>query len=129
MANTTSIALLLRLTTGLSAIELRGNLSETQVGTAFDRRPVSIVASASGWTQYSVPTEMGDAKYIVILNPSTNTYNVALATLDGSSNKVTTDTLVPGGMVLLSKRDKTKIYLNHAGASGTQEVDVFALET
>lgn len=130
MSNLISIELKMRLTSGISAIELRGQITESQTGTAFDRRPVSVVSSADGWTQYSVPTEMGDAKYIAVRNPSTNANNVALATLDGSSNKVTTDTIVPGGLVLLSKRDKTKIYLNHAGGTGTtQELDVFSIET
>lgn len=121
---------MLRVVTGNSPIEINLQVGGTQTGTAFDRRPIAVVSSVDGWTQYSKPAEMGDIKYLFVINPSTNTQNVNVATVDGSSNKITTNTIVPGDYMKLAKPDPAKLFFNHAGGTGTtQEVDLFAVET
>lgn len=129
MSNNIAASLQLRLTAGISAIELHGQLNLAQVGSAFDRRPKEVMSTADGWTQYTVPTEIGTLFKLAIINPSTNTNAVDVATVDGSANKIVTNTIPAGDFILLCKPDKTKIYLRHAGGTGTvQEVDVFAIE-
>jgi hypothetical protein len=123
MSNSITAQIVLQLVSGASAVSLVNSITSTQVGAGFYRKGISLTTTFAG---ISAPTELGDAKWFALANPSDATNNVLVSFNSGSNTHLT---ITPGQAVLLAGADKTTLYLRHSGVSGTQIADLFAIQT
>jgi hypothetical protein len=128
MANRITVTASLSLSGTGKSVNLTPSFSFDQSGLDYQAQPLAVSAN-SGWTNWSAPSGLADAKLFLVAVPSDAAYSVRHATVDGSSNKIVVNTIPAGGFVLLWATDIAKVYFQHTGASGTVTIEIFAVES